>query len=140
MLSWLMTSQHQSFIIPVILDLDGILKDENVRSYFWGIPPLDNANTLYIEREEITGGQSNVVKTDYFSNFASKVISGVNDYEVIDNYMFATNSSSGSGSVTLWVSLNRGKFQQAQIPTASPTQDFYVADAIRGSGFSGSHS
>ncbi|KAJ7384303.1 Sortilin- receptor [Desmophyllum pertusum] len=68
-------------------------------------------------------GQSNVVKTDYFSNFASKVISGVNDYEVIDNYMFATNSSSGSGSVTLWVSLNRGKFQQAQIPTASPNTD-----------------
>ncbi|KAJ7384238.1 Sortilin- receptor [Desmophyllum pertusum] len=104
------------------------LKDENVRSYYWGTPPLDNANTLYIEREEYDGGQSNVVKTEYFSNFASKVISNVNDFEVFDNYMFATNHSSGSG-LTLWVSLNRGKFQQAQIPTVLATQDFYVADA-----------
>lgn len=31
------------------------LKDENVRSYYWGIPPWDTVNTLYIEREEITG-------------------------------------------------------------------------------------
>ena len=39
-----------------------------------------------------SGGLSNVVKTDYFSNFATTIISRVNDFEVIDNYMFATNS------------------------------------------------
>lgn len=39
-----------------------------------------------------SGGLSNVVKTDYFSNFATTIISRVNDFEVIDNYMFSTNS------------------------------------------------
>lgn len=39
-----------------------------------------------------SGGLSNVVKTDYFSNFATTIISRVNDFEVIENYMFATNS------------------------------------------------
>ncbi|XP_078381129.1 uncharacterized protein LOC144663915 isoform X2 [Oculina patagonica] len=104
-------------------------KDENVRSYFWGIPPWDNANTLYIEREEIQGGYSNVVKTDYFSNFASILLKHVNEFEVFDNYMFDTNASLKRGSLTLWVSLNRTKFQPAEIPTASPTQDFFIADA-----------
>ena len=31
-----------------------------------------------------------MVKTDYFSSYATRVISGVYDFEVIDNYMFAT--------------------------------------------------
>ncbi|XP_068685724.1 uncharacterized protein [Montipora foliosa] len=106
------------------------LKDENVRSYFWGIPPWDSANTLYIEREEITGGLSNIIKTDYFSNFGAKVLDeGVHEFNMIDNYMFAVVPQSGSVSLTLKVSVNRSSFQTAQIPTASPTRDFFVADA-----------
>ena len=31
-----------------------------------------------------------MVKTDYFSSYATRVINGVYDFEVIDNYMFAT--------------------------------------------------
>ena len=38
----------------------------------------------------LPGGLSNVVKTDYFSNFATTIITRVNDFEVFDNYMFAT--------------------------------------------------
>ena len=41
------------------------------------------------------GGHSNVVKSDYFSNFATTIITGVNDFNVIDNYMFATKPVSG---------------------------------------------
>ena len=41
------------------------------------------------------GGLSNVVKTDYFSNFATTIITRVNDFEVLDNYMFATKPVSG---------------------------------------------
>ena len=35
-----------------------------------------------------------MVKTDYFSHVVSTLISGVYDFEVIDNYMFATKSVS----------------------------------------------
>lgn len=35
-----------------------------------------------------------MVKTEYFSHVVSLLISGVNDFEVIDNYMFATKSVS----------------------------------------------
>lgn len=105
------------------------LKEENVRSYFWGIPPWDNANTLYIEREEISGGLSNIVKTDYFSTLASSVIEKVHEFNIIDNYMFALVPQSGSDSMTLKVSLNRSSFRSAQIPTSNPTRDFFIADA-----------
>jgi len=105
------------------------LKHDRVRSFFWGTPPLDNANTLYIEvSEEVSGGRSNVVKTDYFSHVVSTLISGVNDFEVIDNYMFATKSSWVPDFVTLLVSQDRGAFQTVEIPTASQTKDFYIAD------------
>ncbi|XP_029186888.2 sortilin-related receptor-like [Acropora millepora] len=105
------------------------LKEENVRSYFWGIPPWDNANTLYIEREEISGGLSNIVKTDYFSTLARSVIEKVHEFNIIDNYMFALVPQSGSDSMTLKVSLNRSSFHSAQIPTSNPTRDFFIADA-----------
>lgn len=56
-------------------------------------------NCMYMKAEiyscnsfSSSGGLSNVVKTDYFSNFATTIISRVNDFEVIDNYMFSTNS------------------------------------------------
>ena len=50
------------------------------------------AETYSFNSLSSSGGLSNVVKTDYFSNFATTIISRVNDFEVIDNYMFATNS------------------------------------------------
>ena len=37
-----------------------------------------------------------MVKTDYFSSFASIMLRHVNDFEVFDNYMFATNAVSSS--------------------------------------------
>ena len=36
-----------------------------------------------------SGGLSNVVKTDYFSSFATTLIRRVKDFSVRDNYMFA---------------------------------------------------
>ena len=38
-----------------------------------------------------SGGDSNVVKTDYFSSIAAVLFKNVIDFEVVDNYMFATN-------------------------------------------------
>lgn len=38
-----------------------------------------------------SGGDSNVVKTDYFSSIAIVLFKNVIDFEVLDNYMFATN-------------------------------------------------
>ena len=40
-----------------------------------------------------------MVKTDYFSNFASMVITHVDDFEVFDNYMFATKLNTVSASI-----------------------------------------
>lgn len=42
-----------------------------------------------------------MVKTDYFSNFASILLKHVNDFEVFDNYMFATNAVSTSHSFAI---------------------------------------
>ncbi|EDO45218.1 predicted protein [Nematostella vectensis] len=105
-----------------------VLKDEQVRSFFWGIPPLDDANTLYVERQELLGGKSIVVKTDYFSNSAVSLVSGVNDFEVVDNFMFASKTTSGSG-LSLLVSVDRQPFKTAKISTRLPILDFLVADA-----------
>ncbi|EDO26949.1 predicted protein, partial [Nematostella vectensis] len=84
-----------------------------------GIPPLDDANTLYVERQELLGGKSIVVKTDYFSNSAVSLVSGVNDFEVVDNFMFASKTTSGSG-LSLLVSVDRQPFKTAKISTRLP--------------------
>lgn len=44
----------------------------------------------------VSGGRSNVVKTDYFSSIAVVLFKNVIDFEVLDNYMFATNYVSAS--------------------------------------------
>ena len=43
-----------------------------------------------------SGGDSNVVKTDYFSSIAVVLFKNVIDFEVVDNYMFATNHVSAA--------------------------------------------
>ena len=56
---------------------------------FWGISEriLLWSVKLFVS---YVGGLSTVVKTDYFSNFATTLISNVYDFKVFDNYMFAT--------------------------------------------------
>lgn len=49
-----------------------------------------------------SGGDSNVVKTDYFSSIASVLFKNVIDFEVVDNYMFATNYVSASQYFVFW--------------------------------------
>ena len=52
--------------------------------------------TILIPLIYFSGGHSNVVKTDYFSSVAVALFKNVIDFEVLDNYMFATNYVSAS--------------------------------------------
>ena len=63
----------------------------------WGILTLKELKECCCDVDlfvSYVGGLSTVVKTDYFSNFATTLISFVYDFEVFDNYMFATKQVS----------------------------------------------
>lgn len=48
-----------------------------------------------------------MVKTDYFSSIAVVVFKNVIDFEVLDNYMFATNSVSASQYFAFFISVEQ---------------------------------
>ena len=57
---------------------------------FWKCTVLWGISERILLFVSYVGGLSTVVKTDYFSNFATTLISNVYDFKVFDNYMFAT--------------------------------------------------
>ncbi|XP_071959065.1 sortilin-related receptor-like [Antedon mediterranea] len=105
----------------------------NVKSYWWGVTPYDKVDTLYVERIEIEGAV-NVIKTeDYFDNdfLIEVVLQDVEDFEIRDNYMFATKkaASASDSDLELWVSHQRQPFTKATFPTTKSLKNFYIADA-----------
>ncbi|KAL3886575.1 hypothetical protein ACJMK2_026559 [Sinanodonta woodiana] len=104
-----------------------------IKSFFWEDRKYGNENCLYLERLS-TDGESNVLVTcDYFTS-TQELISHVLDFELKDNYMFATKKvhllgSQFSYTLQLWVSYKRGPFYIAQLPYVHQHLDFYVADA-----------
>ncbi|XP_071492134.1 sortilin-related receptor-like [Diadema antillarum] len=106
------------------------LVEEDVKSFNWGVEPKDPVDTIYVERLE-TDGTSSVRKSDdFFQDNIEMVITEVKDFEVRDDYLFATRLQSGkTDEYELWVSHNRGDFSLAEFPFDYPNKDFYIADA-----------
>ncbi|XP_033100199.1 sortilin-related receptor-like [Anneissia japonica] len=114
----------------------------NVKSYWWGVKDFDKIDTIYVERIE-SNGVTNVLKSeDYFDNdFLIEVImEGVEDFEIKNNYMFATKKiphglqslcacDLNSDDLELWVSHERQPFSKATFPTTKSLLNFYIADA-----------
>lgn len=59
--------------------------------YYRGVDPYDAPNTLYVEEKRGYGGNIVLRSSTYFSdNSENVVIQGVEDFEVREEYMFAT--------------------------------------------------
>ncbi|KAK7473426.1 hypothetical protein BaRGS_00035353 [Batillaria attramentaria] len=107
----------------------------DVKAFFWGVAEYDSSNTLYVEEKRATGGNV-VVKTENFFQYGrfTTVVEGVEDFEVQDEYLFATKKphlygSDLNGTLQFWVSHNRGRFFAAEFPGWHNHTDYYVADA-----------
>ncbi|XP_040471960.1 sortilin-related receptor isoform X4 [Falco naumanni] len=113
-----------------------IMIQEHVKSFSWGVEPYDKPNTVYVERHEPSGASTVIRSTDFFQSRENKeiILEGVEDFQLRDQYMFATKSvhlqgSSQPPSVQLWVSFNRKPMRVAQFVTKHPIKEYYVADA-----------
>lgn len=105
----------------------------DVKSFYWGVQPYDKPQVLYVERVE-PGGLASVLRSeDYFEDFRYDiVITGVKDFEVREDYLFATKpheSEEGTDMLDLWVSHKREPFVKAHFPGNLVTKEFYIADA-----------
>ncbi|XP_022107466.1 sortilin-related receptor-like [Acanthaster planci] len=120
-----------------------LLVQSDVKSFWWGVPGVDRPDTLFVERLEPTG-TSTVLKSEHYFDWDwedQTVITNVVDFEVRDEYMFATTNAfipfGGERStdsdtrpyLDLMVSHNRGPFMYADFPSWLPRRDFYIADA-----------
>ncbi|XP_014768390.1 sortilin-related receptor isoform X1 [Octopus bimaculoides] len=110
------------------------LVQENVKAFFWGQGKYDNPNNIYVERIEPNGHSTVVLSTNFFLGSQLALISGVEDFEIKDNYMFATKKIRYFGSshpfhLQLWVSRNGGEFRLAQFWPQMNNMDYYIADA-----------
>ncbi|XP_033641107.1 sortilin-related receptor-like isoform X1 [Asterias rubens] len=118
---------------------------EDVKSFWWGDDVSSKPDTLYVERQEITGSSTVVMSEHYFDyDYRQEmVISNVVDFELHSNYMFATRHADGGRidrrqasdaldnrpKLDLFVSHNGGSFAKASFPTELDKLDFYIADA-----------
>lgn len=106
---------------------------ENVRSFQWGIEGIDtDPRTFYVESETGTGRG---VSTAEVSKFASsplsstQLLTGVQEFESMKNYMFATVKVGTTNNVKLVVSHNGKAFVDAKFPnTEKFNRDYFVFD------------
>ncbi|XP_042228900.1 sortilin-related receptor-like isoform X2 [Homarus americanus] len=109
-----------------------------VKSYYWSettFPP-----TLYVEREEPSGSASVVSSTELFRDGTrpTTVITGVEDFEVKDEFLFAVKkvhllgSSSKDATLQMWISYQGGPFLRAEFPNTLEHQHYYVANISEG--------
>lgn len=57
---------------------------------FRGHEKYDNPDKIYVERLEPNGHSTVVLSTDFFEKHQQAIISAVEDFEIKENYMFAT--------------------------------------------------
>ncbi|XP_064651569.1 sortilin-related receptor-like isoform X2 [Lineus longissimus] len=112
--------------------------DRNVKSFFWGVPPYDDTYDLYVERIEPYSGNKVLkymnVQPVYISwgTYRSvTIIDRVQDFEVRDNFMFATKKVYRYGiDLILYISYDREPFLKTTLEdTRIHQHDFYVVDA-----------
>ncbi|KAM9299149.1 sortilin-related receptor [Gastrophryne carolinensis] len=113
-----------------------IMIQEHVKSFYWGFPPLDQPNTIYVERHEPRGTSIVLKSTDFFQSRDNSeiIIENVDGFQLRELYMFATKTTHLLGgkdpfSVQLWVSYNRKPMRSAQFITRHPITEYYITDA-----------
>ncbi|XP_013407942.1 sortilin-related receptor isoform X2 [Lingula anatina] len=105
----------------------------NVKSFQWGTG-INNAS-LYLERLEPTGLSTVIKMHNYDPLNIRTVFADVVDFEIKNDYMFATRRMRVTGSqkqnltLQLWVSGRDGLFQRARFPSQLFERDYYIADA-----------
>ncbi|KAL5019680.1 hypothetical protein ScPMuIL_002572 [Solemya velum] len=110
-----------------------------VKTFYWGIPPHDAVDYLYIERTGPRGEVSVVGSNDFFVFNEEAVIAGVEDFKVSGEYLFATKrvrllgSSNHSTHLQLHTSYKRQAFSLALFPASTlQNDDYFVADVSDG--------
>ncbi|XP_012935564.1 sortilin-related receptor [Aplysia californica] len=111
----------------------------HVKSFHWSESSHDQELTVYMEKE-VGGHLKEIVRcsrTDEGWLASEVLLSNVVDFEMRDEYLFATKSVRLLGlksnpNLQLWVSHNRGSFMKAQFPVSFNITDFYVADTSEG--------
>ncbi|XP_076310963.1 sortilin-related receptor-like isoform X2 [Tachypleus tridentatus] len=110
--------------------------DRHVKSFFWGVENIDADDVLFVERQE-PDKRSTILKFKLFkAELETEVLlANAEDFEVREKYIFATKrqqlfgSDNKNGTLQLWISYNRGPFQNARFPNHLDHKDFYIADA-----------
>lgn len=64
-----------------------------------GVEPWDRTDTIYVERLEADGTSSVSKSDDFLTLNRQEVITGIKDFEVRDDYLFATQVKSGVVSI-----------------------------------------
>ncbi|XP_037803738.1 sortilin-related receptor-like isoform X3 [Penaeus monodon] len=109
-----------------------------VKTYYWS--EMTSPPTLYIVREEPTGGATVLSSQMLFREglTPNTVISGVEDFEVKDEFLFAIKRVHLLGSHTIgatlqmWISYRGGPFLAAEFPNSLTHQHYYIADISEG--------
>ncbi|XP_022248454.1 sortilin-related receptor-like [Limulus polyphemus] len=110
--------------------------DRHVKAFFWGVENIDADDVLFVERQE-PEKRSTVLKLRLFKAELEKevLLTNAEDFEVREKYIFATKkqqlfgSNNKNGTLQLWISYNRGPFQNSRFPNHLDRKDFYIADA-----------
>ncbi|XP_043466543.1 sortilin-related receptor-like isoform X3 [Leptopilina heterotoma] len=100
---------------------------EFVKAFYW---TTERPKSLIIERAEALG-RNTVVNLGtvqlWSSRNYSRVITGVEDFQIRGDYMFATKKSR-TGNLDLYVSFKNQNFVKAQFDRGLPALDFHIAD------------
>lgn len=106
---------------------------EYVKAFFWSNSGSDGSpRILYIEREEPTGKSTVLASSSLYEgrNF-TVLIREVEDFQVRDDFMFATKRVDGH-PLDLYISYKRGSFMRAQFQTELDRRAYHVADVSDG--------
>ncbi|XP_059482311.1 sortilin-related receptor-like [Neocloeon triangulifer] len=102
---------------------------EYVHSFKWKNVP-GQTPVLYVQRQEPTGTFTVLTSPSLFriKGDIQVVIEGVVQFEVIENYMFASKQTSQKGAYEMVISHNNKPFVPAMFPTDLPSLSFHVCD------------
>ncbi|OWF38955.1 sortilin-related receptor-like isoform X2 [Mizuhopecten yessoensis] len=125
--------ENKKVYISVDFGMNWRLMQAEVKAFFLGEAPYDQANDTYVERIESSGKSTLLRSSDYFSRDITTLMTDVEDFEIKGAYMFVTKKVhllGGPGdSLQLWVSYKRGPFHNARFSHSAAHKDYYVADA-----------
>jgi len=109
------------------------LVQEYVKSFYWSSSDSDGQpRLLYVERVEPSGTSTVLASATMFEGHNYTVlIRGVDDFQVREDFMFATRRTSANNS-DLYISYKRGNFMKAHFPSELERQAFHVADVSDG--------